>query len=291
MIAFTKMHGIGNDFVMVNGFGLDHDRIDWPHLARQTCDRSFGVGADGLILAMPGNADVPFRMRMWNPDGSESEMCGNGIRCFAEFLHQEGLTVDDRIPVLTGAGQLELQRLPGSQVRVNMGRARLLRGEIGMTGPEDETFVNQPVESFSPALQGTAVSMGNPHLVMFVESIASVPLENWGPRLEHHPLFPQRVNVHFVEAVSPHHLRQLTWERGAGRTLACGTGACACAVAAILNQKAQSPVEIDLPGGRLTIEVDADLQVWMTGPAATVFTGSWRIHDHQSASPSLAMNR
>lgn len=274
MIPFTKMHGIGNDFVMVNAFRHPLDEAAVPGLARAICDRRFGVGSDGLILALPGK-HTALAMRMFNPDGSESEMCGNGVRCFAGFAHEEGLTDDSEIPVETGAGLLMLTRLEDGQIRVDMGTARLTRGEIGMTGSADETFIDQPLAGPAGDLRGTAVSMGNPHIVFFTENVASIPLEDWGPQLEVHPLFPARVNVHFVEIIHRGHIRQRTWERGAGATLACGTGACACAVASFLNGRTDRHVAVDLPGGRLTIDYHESGRVDMTGPAATVYRGIW----------------
>ncbi len=275
-LKFTKMHGIGNDFVMINAETQPVGDCDLPELSRQMCSRSFGVGADGLILAERGD-EAPFRMRMLNPDGSESEMCGNGIRCFAHYLHQEGFTDESVIPVETGAGILELRIQDDGRVQVDMGMARLKRGEIGMSGDPESQFVNQLVQAAGEDWHGTAVSMGNPHLVIFVEDAAAVDLERLGPIIEHHELFPNRVNVHFVEVVSRTRLIQRTWERGAGITLACGTGACACAVAAFLNDKAERNVTIKLPGGELEIEYLESGRVLMTGPGVSVFTGEWLV--------------
>lgn len=266
------MHGIGNDFVMVDAIRQDLSGLDLQELARTTNDRRFGIGGDGLILALPGE-DAPFRMRMFNPDGSESEMCGNGVRCFAAFVRAEGLTDSHSIAVETGAGLLTLDSLPDGRVRVDMGLARLTRGEIGMTGAPEESWIEQPIEIDGHALTATAVSMGNPHMAIFVEDVASVPLADWGPRLERHPEFPNRVNVHFVQAMSREHLVQRTWERGAGATLACGTGACASAVAGHLTGRSDARVRISLPGGDLEIEISPDRRVWMTGPARHVFSG------------------
>lgn len=271
-LRFSKMHGIGNDFVMVDAIRQDLSGLDLPELSRTTNDRRFGIGGDGLILALPGD-DAPFRMRMFNPDGSESEMCGNGVRCFAAFVRTEGLTDSHSIAVETGAGLLNLDSLPDGRVRVDMGLARLTRGEIGMAGAPDESWIEQPIEIDGHALTATAVSMGNPHLVIFVDDVASVPLADWGPRLERHPEFPNRVNVHFVQAMSREHLVQRTWERGAGATLACGTGACASAVAGHLTGRSDARVRISLPGGDLEIEIAPDRRVQMTGPAQHVFSG------------------
>lgn len=272
MMRFTKMQGIGNDFVMVDTIATPLPSLDLAELARRTNDRKFGIGGDGLILVESGER-APFRMRMFNPDGSESEMCGNGIRCFAKLLRDHGHTSADSVDVETGAGILHLDILGPSSVRVNMGKARLTRGEIGMTGPAAEQFVEQPIETQIGTLPGTAVSMGNPHLVLFVADAASVPLQEVGSELERHPLFPKRTNVHFIQVLDRKTLLQKTWERGAGATLACGTGACASAVAAFVTGRAGREVEMHLPGGILRIEYKENGEVLMTGPAETVFEG------------------
>jgi len=272
MIRFTKMQGIGNDFVMVDTIASPLPALDLADLSRRANDRKFGVGGDGLILLERGES-APFRMRMFNPDGSESEMCGNGIRCFAKLLKDHGHVVGDDVDVETGAGTLHLEVTPGGLIRVNMGKARLTRGEIGMTGPADERFQEQPVETSIGTLPATAVSMGNPHLVLFVADAAAVPLFEVGPELEHHPLFPQRTNAHFIQMLDRKTLLQKTWERGAGATLACGTGACASAVAAFITGRAEREVEVQLPGGSLWIDYRENGDVMMTGPAETVFVG------------------
>src|SRR5688572_26001552 len=238
-MRFTKMHGIGNDFVMVDTIrdgGLDGDLVQ---LSRKVNDRRFGVGGDGLILVEKGDA-APFRMRMFNPDGSESEMCGNGIRCFAKLLRDHGHTQEPSVPVDTGAGRLVVELMTDGRVRVDMGTARLTRGEIPMTGPAGEQFVNQPIDGYI----GTAVSMGNPHVVIFVDDVQSIDLAAEGKRLEHHPDFPNRTNVHFAQVTGEGRILQRTWERGAGATLACGTGACATGVAAFLTGRAPRKSEV-----------------------------------------------
>ena len=269
MIPFTKMQGIGNDFVVIDALRETSLPSDLPAFARLVSDRRFGIGGDGLILLEKGE-QAPFRMRMFNPDGSESEMCGNGVRCFARLLADHGHSTDPVVPVETGAGVLQLEIKDDHRVRVDMGPARLRRGEIGMTGPENQGFVDQEV---GEGYRGTAVSMGNPHLVVFVDDVAKVDLERVGPILEVHPLFPNRTNVHFAQVVDRGHLIQRTWERGAGATLACGTGACATAVAAIITDRADRQIEIRLPGGPLDIELAPDGHVFMTGAAETVFEG------------------
>jgi diaminopimelate epimerase len=275
VIAFTKMQGIGNDFVMVDAIRSPLPPVDLPQLSKQVNDRKFGIGGDGLILVERGQR-APFRMRMFNPDGSESEMCGNGIRCFAKLVVEHGHSHESVIDVETGAGLLKLELVSGGMVRVDMGKARLTRGEVGMTGPADERFVDVPVETGVGVLPATAVSMGNPHLVLFVDDVATIDLKTEGPKLEHHPLFPARTNVHFIQVLDRRTLLQRTWERGAGATLACGTGACASAVAAALTGRSESATEVRLPGGSLFIEYAGDGTVFMTGPAETVYTGEWR---------------
>lgn len=268
-LAFTKMHGIGNDFVLVDTVN-EPLNLDWPGVSRFVCERRYGVGADGLILAE--REDDRLRMRMFNPDGSESEMCGNGVRCFAIFARDRGLATGNVIPVETGAGRLVLEVLEDGRVKVDMGRARLKPVEIGMSS-DGESWINQPIEALETVFRGTAVSMGNPHLVLLVPDASVYDLAKYGPVLEHHELFPHRVNVHFVQVIDRGHIIQRTWERGAGITLACGTGACASAVAAFVNGQVDRNVVVRLPGGELEIEYGEDGTVLMTGSATEVFTG------------------
>lgn len=263
------MQGTGNDFVMVDLNTVEPGQ-DFASLARFSCDRRFGVGADGLITA-GFTPQMKLEMRMYNPDGSESEMCGNGIRCFAKFVVANGMTLGPGMDVLTGAGLLRPLILEDGRVKVDMGKARLTRGEIGLAGEPSERFVDEKV-SATP-FKGTAVSMGNPHLVIFGEDIDAIDLATVGPELERHRSFPNRTNVHFVEVVSRTHLRMRTWERGAGITLACGTGACSVAVAGFLNGLSEREVRVTLPGGDLTVVYSENGTVWMTGPAETVYTG------------------
>jgi diaminopimelate epimerase len=270
MISFTKMHGIGNDFVMVDAISRSFDEQDLPNLAVAVNDRRFGIGGDGLILALRGKT-APFRMRMFNPDGSESEMCGNGIRCFAKFVQDLGYTQSDRIDVETGAGTLHLTVTEDGRVKVDMGQAHLTRSAIGILPSNAEDFIEQPVQDFL----ATGVSMGNPHIVIFVDDVAAIDLPNVGPKLETDPMFAHRTNVHFVQVLDRTHLIQRTWERGAGITLACGTGACAVGVAGFLTGRSDRHVSIKLPGGELEIEYFPNGKVQMTGPAETVFTGDY----------------
>jgi diaminopimelate epimerase len=298
-MRFTKMHGIGNDYVYVNGF--EETVSDPVAVAKKVSDRHTGIGGDGLILVLPSDkADV--RMRMFNADGSESEMCGNGVRCVAKLAYDRGLTKNNPMKVETGRGVLTLKLDVDSgkvhQVTVNMGTPILKLAEIpvdrdvvGLTQKPheyvftvtrppsiDEMLRGWPSEKEYPAALPTAtfVSMGNPHMVTFVEDVNSVPLANLGPLVEHHKAFPRRINAHWVQVHSPSEVTMVTWERGSGITLACGTGACAVAVAGVLTGRTGRNVLAHLPGGDLRLEWrEADNCVYMTGPATEVFTGEW----------------
>lgn len=262
------MHGIGNDFVILDAIQDPELPSDLTAFARKVNDRRLGIGGDGLVLLQRG-VEAPFRMRMLNPDGSESEMCGNAIRCIHKLVIDHGHTDLDAFDVETGAGILHLSKADQERVRVNMGFARLNRSAIPVLGPPDEKFLDQPVGQ----VRGTTVSMGNPHLVIFVDDVSAIDLAHLGPQLETDPIFPNRINVHFIQVVNPTHLIQRTWERGAGPTLACGTGACAAAVAAFETGRSERVVDIRLPGGHLAIEYTDSGEVFMTGPAETVFEG------------------
>jgi diaminopimelate epimerase len=276
VIRFVKMHGLGNDFVLLDGVRGNLKGLPFEELSRAMCDRRLGVGADGLLLA-EGAQGGRFRMRMWNPDGSESEMCGNGIRCFAKYLLDAGHAGGPSMQVETGAGLLEPSVLPDGSVRVDMWPPKLKRGEIGLYGDAESTFVEQSFEFLGLEMKGTSVSMGNPHVAIFVPDVSAVPLEEWGPAVENHDLFPNRINAHFVQVRSPKHLVQRTWERGAGATLACGTGACAVAVAGRVTGRSGEDVTVSLPGGDLRIECREGENVFMTGPAVSVFAGEWPV--------------
>lgn len=278
-IQFTKMHGIGNDFIVVDGVSNPLPEMNLAQVAKRINDRRRGVGGDGLILITrdPGST---LRMRMLNPDGSEAEMCGNGIRCVAKLARERQLDAGNPIPIETGAGLLQLETLDsddGCLVRVNMGKARLTKGEIPITGPAAEPAANVAIQVGDQPFVGTGVSMGNPHFVIFVEDVSSVPLEEWGPKIENHGLFPQRTNVHFAQLLDRERIVMRTWERGAGITLACGTGACAVGVAGFITGRTERAVRAALPGGELRIEYLEDGDVCMTGPAETVFEGEWEL--------------
>jgi diaminopimelate epimerase len=269
------MHGCGNDYVVVDGY--HHDVRDPSALARFACDRRFGVGSDGLLLALPSDrADV--RMRMFNVDGSESEMCGNGLRCLVRFAWERGLVArKDRLTAQTGAGVLDVEversgdRL--GSVTVDMGRPRLERGEIPMAGAPGRVL-DEPLEVGGRTLSVTAVSMGNPHAVTWVDDPATYPVEVVGPALETHPAFPRRTNAHFVQVLGPAEVRMRTWERGCGETLACGTGACAVTVAAATTGRTGRDLRPQVRGGELRVRWRADDHVLLSGPAVEVFTGT-----------------
>ncbi|EFA74270.1 Diaminopimelate epimerase [Raphidiopsis brookii D9] len=241
------------------------------------CDRHFGIGADGVIFALPGQKGTDYTMRIFNSDGSEPEMCGNGIRCLAAFLTElEGISRSkDYYLIHTLAGIIRPQLTDDGQVKVDMGSPRLLAQEIPTTlVPGDSKVINLPLEIGKQTWHITCVSMGNPHCITFVEDVASIPVEIIGPQFEHHPVFPQRTNTEFIQVVNPSHLKMRVWERGAGITLACGTGACASLVAGVLNNLCDRMATIELPGGNLEIQwSETDQRIYMTGPAERVFTG------------------
>jgi diaminopimelate epimerase len=276
LVKFTKMQGAGNDYVYVNCF---EESVPNPEqVAIRVSNRNFGIGSDGLILIMPSDqADV--RMRMFNSDGSESEMCGNGIRCVAKYAFDHGIVIKKEITAETGAGILTLQLVTGEKgtvekVRVRMGAPRLTRAEIPMTGePVDSQVVGQPLNILHTTFAITCVSMGNPHCAIFVDDVETFQVEKYGPLIENHDLFPRRTNVEFVQVISRTEVRQRTWERGAGETLACGTGASAVCAAGYLNGLTEKKILNHLSGGDLELEWADDGSIYMTGPAVEVFSG------------------
>lgn len=295
-MRFTKMQGAGNDYVYVDCFA-EPMPDDPAELARQVADRHYGIGGDGLILVCPSDvADV--RMRMFNADGSEAEMCGNGVRCVAKYTYDHGLARKPRLRVETGAGVLtldvEVEGEQVSRVRVDMGRPILAAGSIPVELPEIEPngrVIDVPLSQFTRGTPAqvdeawvrqcglderiTCVSMGNPHAVLFCGTVERVPLEAVGAWIERLPAFPKRVNVHFVEVHGLDEVTMRTWERGSGITLACGTGASAVCVAGALTGRTKRDVRAHLPGGDLDLEWSADDHLYMTGPAVEVFSGDW----------------
>jgi diaminopimelate epimerase len=279
-LRFTKMHGAGNDYVYVDAF---RDRLpnDIPALARVMSDRHRGIGGDGLIVIGPSDRGDA-RMRMFNADGSEAEMCGNGIRCVAKYVYDHGLARKERMDIETGRGVLtvdvQVEAGKARQVRVNMGRPILSAPQIPTTLPGNPP-VRATLEVAGRSLQVTCVSMGNPHCITFVEAVTDDWVHVVGPQIERHPAFPRRVNCEFVRVISPREIEMRVWERGSGETLACGTGACASLVACVLNGLTERSILCHLPGGDLSLEwADSD-EVFMTGPAVEVFSGTWRIAD------------
>jgi diaminopimelate epimerase len=272
-LTFTKYQGLGNDFILVDNRASQAPLIT-PTQAEQLCDRHFGIGADGVIFALPGQNGADYTMRIYNSDGSEPEMCGNGIRCMARFIADlEGDRAKETYTIDTLAGLITPTITNDGQIRVDMGHPRLTSQEIPTT-IGSEKVINQPIEVAGQTWNVTCVSMGNPHCITFVDDVAAIDLEKIGPQFEHHPVFPARTNTEFLEVVRPDYIKMRVWERGAGITLACGTGACASLVAAVLNGKADRQATIELPGGPLQIEWAQDDRIFMTGPATRVFTGT-----------------
>lgn len=275
-MRFTKMQGAGNDYVYVNCFE-EPLPADPAGLARAIADRHFGVGGDGLILICPSSvADA--RMRMFNADGSESEMCGNGVRCVAKYVFDHRLAEKPQLKIETGRGVLDLSlEIHGgraTRVRVNMGQPILCSSEIPTTLPGDPP-VNATLAVGGRELSVTCVSMGNPHCITYVDQLSDEWVLGIGPQVEKHAAFPRRVNAEFVEVLSPTEIRMRVWERGSGETLACGTGASAVCVAGVLAGRTERKILAHLPGGDLELEWGADDHVYMTGPAVEVFSGEW----------------
>ncbi len=277
-MRFTKMQGIGNDYVYVNCFDEPVPK-DLAGLARRMTDRHFGVGGDGLILICPSDNGADARMRMFNADGSEPEMCGNGLRCVAKYVYDHDIKRADSLRIQTGRGilavDLEFKGGKVDRVRVNMGQPILAGVKIPTKLPGNPPL-DVPLAVGGQTLQVTSVSMGNPHCVTFVERASDELVHGLGPQIEHHAMFPARVNVEFIEIVSPTEVRQRTWERGSGETLACGTGASAVCVAGVLTGRTKRKIVNHLRGGDLELEWrEADNNVYMTGPAVEVFSGVW----------------
>lgn len=273
---FTKMHGLGNDFIVVEGEAKLPDHA--AELAEQLCNRFFGIGADGLVYILPSEK-ADFRMRIMNSDGSEAEQCGNAIRCVAKYVYDNGLTNKENITIETlGAGvqkvQLSIAAGKVETVRVDMGQP-ILDGLQVPTTIDANPVLNHSIEVDGREFHFTAVSMGNPHCVIYVDDAVNFDLSIWGPKLEVHPLFPRKINVEFVTVRSRDYTDMRVWERGAGPTLACGTGACATVVASVLNGVTDRTATVSLKGGDLLIEWnEEDNHVYMTGPAAEVYRGT-----------------
>lgn len=276
-MKFTKMHGLGNDYVYVNGFT---ERVTEPSkLSRLISDRHMGIGSDGLILIHPSK-DADVRMEMYNADGSRGEMCGNGIRCVAKYAVEHGLAKGPKLRIETDAGikPAECKFVGGKvcSVRIDMGRPELSARAIPTTIAADRV-IDHPMCVSGVEYRVTCVSMGNPHAVIFTRELQRIDLVATGPMFENAAEFPQRINTHFVRVDSPTHVTMRTWERGSGATRACGTGACAVGVAGALTGRTQRAIAVSLPGGELQIEWADDDHVYMTGEAVEVFSGEWTL--------------
>ena len=275
-MKFTKMHGCGNDYIYVDGSKEQIAAEDKPELVKRLSERHFGIGGDGVIFINPSK-EADFEMEMYNMDGTRAEMCGNGIRCVAKFVYDKGLT-DQRNVSIVSCGKvkyLELNVENGkvSTVKVNMGAPVLKASDIPVIA-DGEEVISERIEVGEEIYNMTCVSMGNPHAVVFVKDVASLPLEEIGPMFENHVRFPKRINTEFVKVLDSETIEMRVWERGTGETLACGTGACASAVACVLNGLTGEEVTVKLLGGNLQIRWDrSENLVYMTGPASTVFEG------------------
>jgi len=276
-VNFVKMQATGNDFILVDAQSLERD---WPALAVEMCRRHFGAGADGLLLVLPSEA-AGLRLRMFNPDGSEAEACGNGLRCFARYAQDNGLVSGDEFTVETMAGIRTVRTRAEKGIRVTMGIPAFAPDAIPIIverGNEADAaaVIGCAISVGDRELEISAVSMGNPHAVCFLEQpVSDFPLAEVGPLVEHNRIFPGRVNFEVANITGINEVRARVWERGAGETLSCGSGACAIAVSAIVRGLSRSPVDIILPGGTLTVDWDGAGEVLLSGPAETVFKGEW----------------
>jgi len=276
-LRFTKMHGLGNDYVYIDGHDQDLDRFDLGKLSALVSDRHFGVGSDGLILILPSEI-ADFRMRIFNPDESESNMCGNGMRCCAKYVYEHGRTDKTELTFETLAGiikpRLTVEDGTVTCITVDMGEARLAREDVPFApGAPNRPAIDEELDVDGQVVRVTAVSMGNPHCIIFVDSVDDAPVHTLGPKIEVHPAFPNRTNVEFIEVVDRAHVKMRVWERGAGETLACGTGASATCVACAVNELTDGAIEVELLGGRLDIQWRDNNHVFMTGPAVEAYEG------------------
>jgi diaminopimelate epimerase len=272
-LKFTKMQGLGNDFVVLDGI---RQRVELtPALVRALADRRFGVGCDQVLVVEPARGDADFRYRIFNADGGEVEQCGNGARCFVVFVREQGLTDKREIRVETAGGIIVPRLMADGQVTVDMGVPRFRPEDVPFTAGQGT--VSEPLDVAGEGVDVSVLSMGNPHAVQVVSDVELAPVTTQGPKIEHHPRFAQRVNAGYMQVVDRATIRLRVWERGAGETLACGTGACAAVVAGVRRGLLDSPVRVHTRGGDLVIAWDGDGRpVWMTGPAATVFVGVWQ---------------
>jgi len=287
LLRFYKLQGAGNDFVLLDALAQPLPEHDFASLARRLCDRRFGVGADGLLVVEPSH-EADYRMRILNADGSEATMCGNGIRCFARYLWEYRCPDAASLAIETGAGVRRVHRLSAERFQVEMGTPTIASsppvspspnelGEAGQQGapPCTPTPLSHSVGE-RLGVRATFVHTGAPHLVLFVDSVDAFPLETAGAALERHPQFPDRVNVSVAQVDAPNRVRARVWERGAGATLACGTGACAIVVAGVHTGRLERTAQVQMPGGMLQVEWRADDTLWLTGEAVLVYEGVWR---------------
>ncbi len=275
-MSFTKMHGLGNDFILIDCIEQIKAKIDYQDLSKRLCHRRFGIGADQLlILNLSDIAD--FKVRIFNSDGSEVEMCGNGIRCLAKYIWDKGISKKDILRIETMAGIIMPEK-KGDMVRVDMGEPvfepTLIPAKLPLIEKNQGHIIDYPLNIIDREFKITCVSMGNPHAVIFLdEDITSFPVDIYGPAIENHEYFPKRTNVEFINCKGRNDLKMRVWERGAGETMACGTGASAAAIAAMIKQLSERNVVVHLSGGDLLIEWESNNRVYMTGPAVTVFQG------------------
>ena len=271
-IPFVKMHGIGNDYVYLDFFENQYPDIEWGDLAQKIAHRHFGVGGDGLVLILPGK-ETPVQMRMFNSDGSEAEMCGNAVRCIGGYVHNHGHFPEKNFQVQTKAGLIGIEIQEDGLIKVDMGKPILKPTEIPINVDGDRV-IDHPLEVEGFKGTFTGVSMGNPHAVFFLDKIESLKLEQFGPLIEHHELFPNRINSEFIEILSPKEVNFRVWERGAGETWACGTGAAASHVAGVMKGVLEEKVLFHLKGGDLILETDENLsRVYIHGPYEEVAKG------------------
>jgi diaminopimelate epimerase len=276
-MLFSKMHGLGNDFIVIDARGKED--LDYNNLAKRMCHRYIGVGADGLLLVLDSDvADI--RMRIINSDGSEAEMCGNGIRCFSKYVFERGIVKKDKFRVETLAGIIEPELILNEyglveKVKVNMGKPSLKRKDIPMQGDPESDAINTSIEVEGKEYKITSLLMGVPHTVLFVDDVEKVDIYTLGPKIEKHEVFPRKTNVNFVQVIDKNNIKVGTWERGAGATFACGTGSCASVIASNLNGFTEKKVNVHLYFGMLEIEWQDDGTVFMTGPAEEVFVGEY----------------
>ncbi len=281
-IDFVKMHGLGNDFILIDCLNKSlGDSSFLSYLAKKLCNRNFGIGADGLMLIL-ASSKADLQMRIFNSDGTEAQMCGNGIRCFAKYAYENKLISKNKFTVETLAGiitpELIFKDKEISGIKVDMGIPKLERREIPMEGEDTPTVVDETLTIDSKyVFKITCVSMGNPHCITFVNDVQSISVDEIGRKIENHPLFPEKTNVEFIQVLNKQEINFRVWERGVGATLACGTGACAALVASVLNKKTDREAIIHLPGGDLDIQWADDGHVYMTGPAELVFKGEMEI--------------